>query len=235
MATQYANGRIVTDGLVLNLNAADPNSYPGSGTTWIDISGNGNNGTLTNGPTFSSGNGGVIVFDGVNDYVAITNSSTINPNNGSFSIVCWVNSDPSSGGDGWDLWVAKRQGGSNGYYVGGNNPSGVRFMLGNDAGSRTDTGFIGYTFNTWAMFTAILDRSANTQTIIRNNFDQTASTTPAGGNYYNTGTLSVGGDIGINAYYVNGKIANVLLYNIALSNQQVTQIYNATKARFGLK
>ena len=42
MATQYANGRIVTDGLVLNLNAADPNSYPGSGTTWIDISGNGN-------------------------------------------------------------------------------------------------------------------------------------------------------------------------------------------------
>jgi len=54
MAIQYANGKIVTDGLVLCLNAADKNSYPGSGTTWTDISGNGNSGTLTNGPTFNS-------------------------------------------------------------------------------------------------------------------------------------------------------------------------------------
>ena len=233
MAQNYGP-KVPTNGLVLNLDAADRNSYPGSGTTWTDLSGNGNNGILTNGPTFTSQNGGAIVFDGTNDYVAVANSSTVNPNNGSFSIVCWVNSDPSLAGDGWDLWVAKRQGGSNGYYVGANNPSGVRFMLGNDAGSRTDTAFIGYTFNTWAMFTAILNRSSNTQTIIRNNFDETASTTPSGGNYYNTGTLSIGADIGTGAFYVNGKIANTLLYSIALTNSQVAQIYTATKTRFGL-
>lgn len=235
MATQYANGRIVTDGLVLNLNAADPNSYPGSGTTWTDISGNGNNGTLTNGPTFNSANGGSIVFDGTDDYVAIANSSTINPNNGSFTIICWVNSDPSNAGDGWDLWIGKRTTGTNGYYVGANNPSGVRFMIGNDAGSRTDTAFIGYTFNTWAMFTAVLDRTANTQTIIRNNFEQTASTTPSGGNYYNTGTLSIGADIGVGSFFVNGRQSIVLMYNRALSSSEIAQNYNATKSRFGLK
>ena len=60
---------VVTNGLVLALDAADRNSYPGSGTAWTDISGRGNTGTLTNGPTYSSANGGSIVFDGTNDYV----------------------------------------------------------------------------------------------------------------------------------------------------------------------
>ena len=76
MATEYANGKIVTNGLVLSLDAADRNSYPGTGTTWRDMSGNGNNGTLTDGPTFNSNNGGSIVFDGTNDYVALTPSFT---------------------------------------------------------------------------------------------------------------------------------------------------------------
>lgn len=60
--------KIVTNELVLCLDAANPKSYPGSGTTWTDLSGRGNNGTLTNGPTYSSTNGGSIVFDGTNDY-----------------------------------------------------------------------------------------------------------------------------------------------------------------------
>ena len=60
--------RIVRNGLVLQLDAAQRTSYSGSGTAWNDLSGNGNNGTLTNSPTFSSANGGSIVFDGVNDY-----------------------------------------------------------------------------------------------------------------------------------------------------------------------
>ena len=226
--------KIVTNGLVLCLDAANTRSYVSGSTTWNDLTGNFNNGTLTNGPTFNASNGGSIVFDGTDDYVAIANSSTVNPNNGSFTIMCWVNSDPSNAGDGWDLWVAKRVNGSNGYYVGANNPSGVKFMIGNDAGSRTDTAFISYTFNTWAMFTAVLDRTANTQTIIRNNFEETASTTPSGGNYYNTGVLSIGADIGISAYYVNGRQSNVLLYSRALSASEITQNYNATKGRFGL-
>ncbi len=65
----HVNPKIVTDGLVLALDAANSKSYPGSGTAWNDISGNSNNGTLTNGPTFSSADGGSILFDGTNDYI----------------------------------------------------------------------------------------------------------------------------------------------------------------------
>ena len=68
--------RIVTDGLVLCLDASDPQSYSGSGNTWSDRSGNGSNGTLTNGPTFDSDNKGSLVFDGVNDYINFGNPSS---------------------------------------------------------------------------------------------------------------------------------------------------------------
>ena len=86
--------RIVTDGLVLCLDAASKRSYPGTGTTWTDRSASGNNGTLTNGPTFDAGNAGSIVFDGTNDY------SQSYPFNGDFSsnsytITCWGKSDVS--------------------------------------------------------------------------------------------------------------------------------------------
>jgi len=70
----YTGPNIVTDGLVLHLDAANAKSYPGTGTTWSDLSGNGNGGTLINGPTFDSGNNGSIVFDGVNDYASSNNS-----------------------------------------------------------------------------------------------------------------------------------------------------------------
>jgi len=226
--------KTVTNGLVLCLDAADKNSYSGTGTSWNDLSGNNNNGTLTNGPSFDSANAGAIAFDGTDDYVSITNSSTVNPNDGSFSIMAWVNSDPSNAGDGWDLWVAKRSNSNNGYYIGALSATGMRFMLGNNVDSRTDTAFIGFTSNTWTMVTAILDRAANTQTIIRNNFDESTSTTPSGGTYSNTVNLNIGSDFNGGNYQVNGRIGMVRLYNRALTSSEVTQNYNATKSRFGL-
>jgi len=71
MATNY-NPSIVTDGLVLCFDAANPKSYPGSGTTWYDLSGNDNHGTLLNEPSFSSDKGGCFVFDGTNDRISFT-------------------------------------------------------------------------------------------------------------------------------------------------------------------
>ena len=65
----FTGPHIVTDGLVLHLDAANTKSYQSGSTTWFDKSGYGINGTLTNGPTFSSANRGIIVFDGVNDYI----------------------------------------------------------------------------------------------------------------------------------------------------------------------
>jgi hypothetical protein len=67
----YHSPKIVTDGLVLSLDAGNTKSYPGTGTLWSDKSGRDNNGTLTNGPTFSTGSGGSIVLDGTNDYITL--------------------------------------------------------------------------------------------------------------------------------------------------------------------
>ena len=85
------NPKIVTDGLVLCLDAANPKSYPGSGTTWYDLSGNGNHGTLINGPTYNSDNKGSIVFDGIDDYVSFTNPLNQSQLNQAWTIQGWIN------------------------------------------------------------------------------------------------------------------------------------------------
>ena len=82
---------IVENGLVLHLDAADSNSYTGSGTLWTDLSGNGNNGTLTNGPTYSSNNKGCFILDGTDDRVDCgTNFSTYLTGTNSFTIECFI-------------------------------------------------------------------------------------------------------------------------------------------------
>ena len=86
-----AGPNIITDGLVLHLDAANTNSYPGSGTTWTDISGKGHNGTLTNGPTFNSGDMGTIVFDGSNDTVTLSANSDFDFGTGDFTIEGFFN------------------------------------------------------------------------------------------------------------------------------------------------
>ena len=80
---------IVTDGLVLHLDAGRPESYTDGETTWRDLSGNNNNGTLVNGVGFSAENGGSLEFDGVNDYVTLS-SSQIAPGTGAFTWNFWV-------------------------------------------------------------------------------------------------------------------------------------------------
>ena len=65
---------IVTDGLIMNLDAGFTPSYPKNGTTWYDLGG-ANNGTLTNGPTFSSSNGGLFELDGTNDEITLSNNT----------------------------------------------------------------------------------------------------------------------------------------------------------------
>ena len=87
---------IVSTNIVLDLNATNSSSYSGSGTTWTDLSSSSNNGTLTNGPTFDSGNGGSIVFDGTNDRVQF-GSDIFDPNS-NFTITAWVNFDDLTSG-----------------------------------------------------------------------------------------------------------------------------------------
>jgi alpha-tubulin suppressor-like RCC1 family protein len=86
MSVAY-NSSIVTNGLVLALDAGNSKSYPGSGTTWTDLTNNGRNGTLTNGPTYSSANGGSLVFDGIDDFVSSVSNLTLANN---FSVSLWL-------------------------------------------------------------------------------------------------------------------------------------------------
>ena len=101
---------IVTDGLKVCLDAADLNSYPGSGTTWYDLSGNGYNGTMTNGPTFDSDGGGCLSFTaGSTHYVDVTSP----PGLKTYSSMCiWFNTGVDSEGL-WDLSMADSTGTKN--------------------------------------------------------------------------------------------------------------------------
>jgi len=103
---------VVQDGLVLNLDAGASTSYPGSGTSWSDLSGNGNNGTLKNGPTYSSDNGGSILFDGSNDYM----SATISCSRTYYSIEWWARPTAVSN---YDQMILMNSSGSEGSYWNG--------------------------------------------------------------------------------------------------------------------
>ena len=95
---------IVTDGLVLCLDAANNRSYPKSGTVWADLAGN-NNGTLENGPTFSGDNGGSLVFDGTDDYVELSSLSTSLFSDGNASLFCFLKSYTSSSNSSGDSGI----------------------------------------------------------------------------------------------------------------------------------
>jgi len=228
MATQYAFGKIVTDGLVLALNAADPNSYPGSGTTWRDMSGNGNNGTLTNGPTFNSGNGGSIVFDGVDDYVSSFTSS-ISPV-GTKTILCFIYltttlragicGTRSLSGGGFGFTTNRISAGDLTYYHTG--------------GSLIETA-ASLTNNTWIQVGIVYNATAATAALYKNG-NQIGSTSTG---FSAEGATSYNGIIGNeqeapSSQFFNGRIANMQIYNRALSATEITQNYNAIKTRFGL-
>ncbi|MFY7884644.1 MAG: hypothetical protein ACOVOV_07360, partial [Dolichospermum sp.] len=90
----YGTPTIVTNGLVLNLDAANTKSYVSGSTNWFSLGNPSLSGSLVNGPAFSSENGGSIVFDGVNDYVQIDNPSILQNQN--FSISTWINPSPAT-------------------------------------------------------------------------------------------------------------------------------------------
>ena len=90
------NPRTITDGLVLCLDAGNSKSYPGSGTTWTDLSGNGNNGSLLNGTGYSSDNLGVLVLDGVNDYITSYDDADVFVDDNSLTVSIFVNIDEAT-------------------------------------------------------------------------------------------------------------------------------------------
>lgn len=234
MAVQYAFGQIVTNGLVLSLDAADRNSYPRTGTTWRDLTQNRYIGTLTNGPTFNTNNGGAIVFDGVDDYVDVSSPESLNPGSSSFSVdyFCRINI-----GNFASCAIEARGNGLWGFLVVAYYPGGYISLFLNTTSSPGQNVYLSTTApveqGIWFHTAIVADRLSNQITFYYNGIQtgdivNTVSGTINGGGY----RYWVGGDLGGNP--MSGQIAILRQYNRTLSAAEVLQNYNAQKTRFGL-
>lgn len=215
--------KIVTEGLVLYLDAANRYSYPGAGTTWSDISRGGNNSLLTNGPTFNSANGGNIVLDGTNDYVSCGNLTNLQITQGTIS--AWVRT--SSPGSDFRGIIAKQR--NYGIFI--RNGILTTYDWGAAAERTTSINIADGTWkNTVMTFTTNTGNPSNNAIIYLNGIAVLTTTIK-----YDADTVEVQiGNGGIASQYINGNIAQAKIYNRALSSTEVLQNYNATKTRFGL-
>ena len=227
---------IVENGLVLCLDAANKLSYPGSGTTWRDLSSNSNTGTLTNGPTFSAANMGSIVFDGTNDYVGFTYNSIFNPST-SVTFSVWVRltiSDAnirnpielSASADElyFILWRADLSPKRWGWGIKQSNNTTIE----------TTTTATNWSINTWYNLTVVANATAGQVYFYYNGILDSGIAYNGTIKQNASATLSLGSDPSASRRYWQGNIANALIYNRALTTTEVLQNYNATKSRFGL-
>jgi hypothetical protein len=229
---EKGSNKIIRTGLQLFLDAGNTSSYPGSGTTWTDISGNGNNGTLTNGPTYSSANGGSIVFDGVNDFVIDSSTTNIPVGNSSRTIQLWVY--PKSGTDVF-IQLGTGVSGNQTYIVEFFTFSGTTYLYTdglNAVNNVTISGSQLPTLNAWNHVTfgnsgqnwfyylnGVLQKSGT--------FSVTLNTI---GQKYIIGKRD---DVpGINTLY--GNLAQTLIYNRALSATEILLNFNYQKNKYGL-
>ena len=215
---------IVTSGLVLHLDAGNAASYPGTGTTWTDLSGNSRNGTLTDGPTYSSANGGSIVFDGTNDFVQCSGSVTVT----AATFVAWINRNGTQGT--YDGILFSR----------GTNTTGMNFFSSNQLGYHWNDSSSTYNWNSgltvpnlaWCMI-AVSVTSTSAKAYLYQSGGNTSATNTVGH------TSSILNDIKLaqddaGGRFFNGNIAASMIYDKALTDSEITQNYNALRGRFGL-
>jgi len=227
--------RIITDGLVLALDAANPKSYVSGSTTWNDRSGNNNSGSLVNGPTFSTEAGGSIQFDGSNDFVDCGNPPTLSlGSQGTIIVLVKTNRlYPSNSGDyayrGIIGKVISGGGGQQSYFLdwyGTNSSRILRFGVG-DSGGLTQPS-VNFDFsNKW---THVLGRwNSSVAELYVNGILQSSEAN-------NRIAQTISNSLNIGKVFGNweGEIAYSQIYNRALSASEIAQNYNATRGRFGL-
>jgi len=233
--------RIVTDGLVFCVDAGDKMSYPGAGTTWTDLSKNRNNGTLTNGPTFDSANGGSIVFDGTNDTVICTNNNLGDKFdlNQPHTFMFWINKlsnsrsrgilrVENSSGDPALSVLFNKEGGSA-------NIAWLPYNTSNQA-NESDTASSSFSLNKWQHL--CFRHTGNTVTANMQwyaNAEEVSYRSRYAGAHSSMRTLDGEikiGDSESHNRFLDGSLANMLLYNRRLTPDEIRQNYNATRGRF---
>jgi hypothetical protein len=231
----FTGPNTITNGLVLSLDAANVKSYVSGSTTWRDLSGNNNSGSLVNGPTFSSANGGSIVFDGVDDFASFGNFAASSLPNGSIS--SWVKL--ASGGLTFQVIAAKRTAGdAPGFdYELDLSSTGrnIRGLVSNGSSFNAITGNTTLLFDVWYLLTFTWNGSA-LNIYLNDISDATQITQTVSVSSLSTKPfdIGVGRETSVAQRYYKGNISSTLLYNRALSSQEVLQNYNSQKSRFGL-
>jgi hypothetical protein len=223
MAVQYNPG-IVTDGLVLYLDAANRKSYPGTGLTCANLLPFAD-GSLLNGVTYSSNNGGTFVFDGTDDYINVPNLFDFSTTN-EITASVWAKSNTEN----WDdtgMLVSKRD----------------QFIIHPEVSSKIVTYYVRVSTPGWASISV----TPSNITIYNNyaftynkgdfriflNGNQVGNNTVLATLNSDTGATTIGNDDGISRY-LNGEISLVQIYNKVLSPEQVKQNFNALRGRFGI-
>lgn len=217
--------KIVTDGLVLYLDAANPKSFVNGNTVWNDLSNTNNNCVLTNGPIYNSSNGGNILFDGVDDRIYSFNNQF--PISSSKTIDVWFRTTSTNrqglcgtrdGQNGWVFTINRTSSGRLTYF---HTASGVAEF---DAG---------ITINVW--INAVVSHDSNTGIAKLYVNGNTVGSTNVGAITSTTLKGVVGDEDGVSpSTPFKGNISITKIYNKVLSDTEVLQNYNATKKRFGL-
>jgi hypothetical protein len=221
---------IVATNLVLYLDAGNVSSYPGSGNTWTDISGTGNNATLFNTPTYSSLNNGYLQFNGTNQYGVLSSPSTL-PSGNQVTLCVWQYGTTAKASN---LFCAEASGNrtinihapwSDGNFYWDCGASGASFDRIYISQSSTYTG--------WHYWVFTKNASTGTMAMYR---DNTSIQTGTGLTY--TIPTSTAANIGRESMtavnYYQGYIAQIQIYNRVLNSTELTQNYNADRARYGL-
>ena len=248
----FTGPNIVEEGLVLALDAANTKSYPGSGTTWNDLSGNGRNGTLTNGPTYSSANSGILQLDGTNDTIRFTKDDSL-INTSTMSVEMWVavgNIGSSfailiTNRDSSDYRVAMMLGVDNREVIREHNPNAdpmAAFVLvgnGTTASVAYKTGLFGTTNGDSNFHHIVGTFSTGELKLYYDGELQHTNSSAVSSLHISTqtdGYYRIGGEYSAGSYTSNltGEVASSKIYHKTLTASEVLQNYNATKSRFGL-
>ena len=232
---EIAGPNIITTGLILSLDAADINSYPGSGTTWYNTANSALNASLTNGTSYSTANKGTMVLDGTNDIISAPSVNQLGaiPNQ-AFEI--WVKSPGLGPGKNLGGLICPDYGMIS-YIAGDGN---IVYYLYNTDGTfgyvmNLGTSGVNCFDNKWHHI--VCTRSASTAVIY---VDGVARATTSGGGVWSGSTVwsgmatSIGNNPNDVYYNLYGNIAIAKIYNVYLTADNVLQNYNVIKSRFGL-
>ena len=254
----FGSGNIVQDGLVLNLDTGNFASYSG-GTTWTDLSGNGNNGTLENGVGFDSDYGGSLSFDGSNEYVEVSTRNTnleFQPTQ-AFSVFIWVynltdqfgaivsNMVDSSPYPGWDLW-RNGDGTIAGHFISSWFGNAIKVQVNFDHSSNANKWVnIGYTYNGSSPANAT-DALNSMNFYINGQLTTSGKANDGGADGFNTTTETISYNASqrfrVASRWASGSSSStsplttsqVSIYNKALTAAEVQQNFNALRGRFGI-